>query len=77
ALFQIDTDDELVVESASGGRNTFQNAAQARRRGVELSLESHLSETLRANLAYTHIDATYSKDFSSRGEVIESGNHLP
>ncbi|WP_296271822.1 TonB-dependent receptor [Pseudomonas sp. UBA6323] len=77
ALFQIDTDDELVVESASGGRNTFQNAAQTRRRGVELSLESHLSETLRANLAYTHIDATYSKDFSSRGEVIESGNHLP
>ncbi|WP_275545240.1 MULTISPECIES: TonB-dependent receptor [unclassified Pseudomonas] len=77
ALFQIDTDDELVVESASGGRNTFQNAAQTRRRGLELSLESHLSETLRANLAYTHIDATYSKDFSSRGEVIESGNHLP
>lgn len=77
ALFQIDTDDELVVASASGGRNTFQNAAQTRRRGVELSVESYLSETLRANLAYTHIDATYSKDFSSRGEVIESGKHLP
>ncbi|MGN0926708.1 TonB-dependent receptor family protein [Ectopseudomonas mendocina] len=77
ALFQIDTDDELVVASASGGRNTFQNAAQTRRRGVELSVESYFSETLRANLAYTHIDATYSKDFSSRGEVIESGKHLP
>lgn len=77
ALFQIDTDDELVVASASGGRNTFQNAAQTRRRGVELSVESYVSETLRANLAYTHIDATYSKDFSSRGEVIESGKHLP
>lgn len=77
ALFQIDTDDELVVASASGGRNTFQNAAQTRRRGVELSVESYLSETLRANLAYTHIDATYSKNFSSRGEVIESGKHLP
>lgn len=77
ALFQIDTDDELVVESASGGRSRFQNAAQTRRRGLELSLESRLSETLRANLAYTHIDATYSKDFTSNGRLIESGNHLP
>lgn len=77
ALFQIDTDDELVVASAQGGRNSFQNAAQTRRRGLELSLESHLSETLRANLAYTHIDATYSKDFTSNGRLIEDGNHMP
>lgn len=77
ALFQIDTDDELVVESASGGRSRFQNAAQTRRRGVELALESQLSETLRANLAYTQIDAVYSQDFTSNGRLIESGNHLP
>jgi iron complex outermembrane receptor protein len=76
ALFQIDTDDELVVESASG-RSRFQNAAQTRRRGVELAVESQLSETLHANLAYTHIDATYSKDFTSNGRLIEDGNHLP
>lgn len=77
ALFQIDTDDELVVESASGGRSRFQNAAQTRRRGVELALESRLSETLHANLAYTQIEATYSKDFTSNGRLIESGNKLP
>lgn len=77
ALFQIDTDDELVVESASGGRSRFQNAAQTRRRGVELALESRLSDTLRANLAYTQIDATYSKDFTSNGRLIAEGNHLP
>ncbi|WP_296236022.1 TonB-dependent receptor [uncultured Pseudomonas sp.] len=77
ALFQIDTDDELVVESASGGRSRFQNAAQTRRRGVELALESRLSDTLRANLAYTQIDATYSKNFTSNGRLIESGNRLP
>jgi len=77
ALFQIDTDDELVVASAQGGRNSFQNAAKTRRRGVELALESRLSDTLRANLAYTEIDATYSKDFTSNGRLIEEGNHLP
>lgn len=77
ALFQIDTDDELVVESASGGRSRFQNAAQTRRRGVELALESQLSDTLRSSLAYTRIDATYSKDFTSNGRLIDSGNRLP
>ncbi|SFW31713.1 iron complex outermembrane recepter protein [Pseudomonas sp. NFACC19-2] len=77
ALFQIETDDELVVESANGGRSRFQNAAQTRRRGLELALESRLSDTLRANLAYTEIDATYSKDFTSNGRLIEEGNHLP
>lgn len=77
ALFQIDTDDELVVESASGGRSRFQNAAQTRRRGVELALESQLSDTLRSSLAYTQIDATYSKDFTSNGRLIDSGNRLP
>lgn len=77
ALFQIDTNDELVVASAQGGRNSFQNAAKTRRRGVELALESRLSDTLRANLAYTEIDATYSKDFTSNGSLIEEGNHLP
>ncbi|MGA4531983.1 TonB-dependent receptor family protein [Ectopseudomonas chengduensis] len=77
ALFQIDTDDELVVASAQGGRNSFQNAAKTRRRGVELALESRLSDTLRANLAYTQIDATYSKDFTSNGRLIEEGNRLP
>lgn len=77
ALFQIDTDDELVVESASGGRSRFQNAAQTRRRGLELALESRLSDTLRTNLAYTEIDATYSKDFTSNGRLIAEGNHLP
>lgn len=77
ALFQIDTDDELVVASASGGRTRFQNAAQTRRRGVELAMESQLSETLRATLAYTHIDAAYSQDFTSGGRLIEAGNRLP
>lgn len=77
ALFQIDTDDELVVASASGGRSRFQNAAQTRRRGIELALESRLSETLRAHLAYTRIDATYSQAFSSNGRMIDAGNHLP
>ncbi len=37
AAFATDTDDEIVVNSATGGRTTFRNAGPTRRRGVEAS----------------------------------------
>lgn len=77
ALFHIRTDDELAVASASGGRSVYQNAAQTRRRGIELGMEQPLADHWRARIAYTLLDARYSEDFSSRGQNISSGNRLP
>lgn len=77
ALFHIDTDDELVVASSSGGRTRYQNAAQTQRRGFELSLEQQWNEQWRASLAYTWLQARYDQDFLSNGRLIESGNRLP
>lgn len=77
ALFQIETDDELVVAGSSSGRSTYQNAAQTLRRGVELSLEQQWGEQWQASLAYTYLQATYDQDFSSAGRQIEAGNRLP
>lgn len=77
ALFRIDTEDELVVDAASGGRTRYQNAARTRRQGLELSVDSALSETLHARLAYTRLSATYDQGFSSGGRDIPAGRHLP
>ncbi|MHA6493179.1 TonB-dependent receptor family protein [Pseudomonas borbori] len=77
ALFQIDTENELVVAEAAGGRTRYQNAGQTRRQGLELSLDSQLSDTLKARLAYTRLSAVYSKDFTSNGTTIEAGNRIP
>lgn len=77
ALFQIDTDDELVVAASSGGRTSYQNAAQTQRRGFELSLEQQWNEQWRASLAYTWLQARYDQDFLGNGRLIESGNRLP
>ncbi|MDG1582793.1 TonB-dependent receptor [Pseudomonas sp. GOM6] len=77
ALFQIETDDELVVASSTGGRSTYQNAAQTLRRGFELSLQQQWSEQWSSSLAYTYLQATYDGDFSSAGRPIEAGNRLP
>ncbi|MGG2035266.1 TonB-dependent receptor [Pseudomonas paraeruginosa] len=59
AIFQIRTEDEIVVASSLGGRTSYQNAGKTLRRGFELGLESELGEHWNANLAYTRLSATY------------------
>ncbi|WP_249678177.1 TonB-dependent receptor family protein [Pseudomonas abieticivorans] len=81
ALFQISTDDELVVDESTGGRTSYQNAGKTLRRGVEISLDSQLSEQWSTQLAYTHLEATYDSDFISgsgtTAKQIDKGNYLP
>ena len=77
AVFQITTDDELVVQSNSGGRTTYQNAGRTLRRGFELGVESQLSEHWTSTLAYTRLQATYDRNFTSTGGPVDKGNYLP
>ncbi|MCF5050228.1 TonB-dependent receptor [Pseudomonas syringae] len=78
ALFQITTEDELVVQQSSGGRTTYQNAGRTLRRGFELGIESQLAEHWSTNLAYTRLQATYDSDFVSGGSTaVDKGNYLP
>ncbi|UVE19460.1 TonB-dependent receptor [Pseudomonas sp. LS44] len=77
ALFEIHTDDELVVASSFGGRTTYQNAARTLRRGFELALDTQLNERWRGYLAYTRLDARYDDDFLSNGQPVDKGKHLP
>ena len=77
ALFQIDTQDELVVLASVGGRTSYQNATETERQGVELSLDSRLSDSLTTRFAFTEMSAIYSQDFVSRGQTVESGRHIP
>ncbi|MES2682097.1 MAG: TonB-dependent receptor [Pseudomonadota bacterium] len=65
ALFRADTRDELVTASNSGGRATFTNAAETRRQGVELSLQSALTSQLDLALAYTLLDAAVRETYRS------------
>lgn len=39
ALFQTNTDNEIVVDSSSGGRTSYKNAGKTRRQGMELGLD--------------------------------------
>lgn len=83
ALVRVDTGNEIVVASSSGGRTTFKNAGRTERRGVELSLESEFGRGLGAYLAYTYLDARFAEAFTTcvgapcTNVTVPTGNRLP
>ncbi|MFC4929174.1 TonB-dependent receptor family protein [Massilia sp. GCM10023247] len=73
ALFQVRTDDELVVESSGGGRTSYRNASETLRRGAEVSLDSALGAGFSTRVALTLLRATYETGFGS----VPAGSRLP
>ncbi|HGF0949390.1 TonB-dependent receptor [Klebsiella pneumoniae] len=59
ALFQTNTDNEIVVDSSSGGRTSYKNAGKTRRQGMELGLDQQFGESWRLKAAWTWLDAAY------------------
>jgi iron complex outermembrane receptor protein len=77
ALFRIDATDEIVVDTAAGGRTVFKNASGTRRKGFELALAGRHGRGFESAVSYTYLDAVYSLPFSSGGTAVPSGNRLP
>ncbi|WP_434138045.1 TonB-dependent receptor PqqU [Klebsiella quasipneumoniae] len=75
ALFQTDTDNEIVVDSSSGGRTSYKNAGKTRRQGMELGLDQQFGESWRLKAAWTWLDATYRT--SVCGDASCNGNRIP
>lgn len=75
ALFQTDTDDELVVDSSSGGRTTYKNAGKTRRQGAELAWDQRIAGDWRFNVSWTWLDATYRSNVCSDQNC--NGNRMP
>ncbi|HVE51694.1 MAG TPA: TonB-dependent receptor [Casimicrobiaceae bacterium] len=79
AWFAIDTDDEIVIDAATGGRTTFRNAGKTRRRGVELAWDGEFDYGLAAHAALTWLRAEFASDFATGVPpvTIASGAKLP
>lgn len=73
ALFQVRTEDELVVDTSGGGRTSYRNASETLRRGVELSAETSFADGWSARMAMTALRATYETGFGS----VAAGSSLP
>ena len=73
ALFEVRTDDELVVDTSGGGRTSYRNASDTLRRGAELAVDTAFGEGWSARLALTALHATYETGFGAVG----AGSRLP
>lgn len=69
-LFNIDSENEIVVDQSLNGRTTYRNAAETERQGIELSGNIRLADTLSLRINANYLDAEYSG-----GEF--QGNNLP
>jgi iron complex outermembrane receptor protein len=86
ALFQIDTEHEIVTATNAGGRTSFQNAGDSRRRGAELALDARLGSGFSTYLSATWLHAEFRDSFRAcsgipcsiaQQVVVPAGNHIP
>jgi iron complex outermembrane recepter protein len=85
ALFQTDTRDEIVTQTNSAGRSTFQNAGATRRRGLELAWTARFAPAWQLQLAQSWLDARYRDAFKTCAATpcgmptlaVPAGNRIP
>jgi iron complex outermembrane receptor protein len=76
-VFQINSTDEIVVASSTGGNSTFKNAPGTSRTGWELAGQTLLTSNWRTTLSASAIDAQFSQTFTSGASTVQSGNKIP
>ncbi|MDO8347638.1 MAG: TonB-dependent receptor [Rugosibacter sp.] len=74
AVFDVRTEDEIVVATSSGGRTTFMNGGHTRRSGLEASLATRWDTGFGLAAAYTYLNARYKDTI---GTSILAGNAIP
>jgi iron complex outermembrane receptor protein len=72
ALFRIDTRDEIVVASNTGGRAVYRNAGQTRRTGLEVAYSAQWTPEWRSHLALSTLDARFRD-----AALVPAGNRIP
>ena len=75
ALFQTDTDNEIVADDSAGGRTSYKNAGKTRRQGMELGLDQQFGDSWKLKAAWTWLDATYRTNVCDSSDC--NGNRIP
>ncbi len=84
AVFETRTENEIVTQTNTGGRSTFQNAGATRRTGVEVGWSAAWQQW-QAQLAGTWLRAIYRDGFvtctgtpcATPNQTINAGNRIP
>ncbi|GAB4399768.1 MAG: TonB-dependent receptor [Rhodoferax sp.] len=77
AVYRIDSTDEVVVASSTGGKTTYKNAPGTQRTGWELSAQHLMGDSVRWRAAASQIDAVFSETFKTGATTVQGGNFIP
>jgi iron complex outermembrane receptor protein len=81
ALFTTRVSNEIAAANNLGGKVAYQNITETEREGLEVSLDTNWTNSLKTYISYTYLDATvsqnYSKKISGTSQAINSGNQIP
>jgi iron complex outermembrane receptor protein len=79
AAFDIRTSDEIVIDTALGGRTTYKNATKTERKGVEAAWQGNLGGGFAGYASYTYLSAKFT-DAATTGvppQIVPAGARLP
>ncbi|HJV49875.1 MAG TPA: TonB-dependent receptor [Noviherbaspirillum sp.] len=77
ALFNAQSEDEIVPLTTDNGRSIYQNVDQVERRGIEASWRAEAGK-FGTQLAYTLLDARFRESYTStQNGPVAAGNRLP
>jgi iron complex outermembrane receptor protein len=79
AVFAVNTDDEIVVNAATGGRTTYKNAGRTLRRGVEALWDGTWGMGITSHVALTWLRAEFADPFASGNPptLVPAGAKVP
>ncbi|MCX7168780.1 MAG: TonB-dependent receptor, partial [Proteobacteria bacterium] len=75
ALFEVRTENEIVVDTSLFGRTYYRNGGRTERSGIEAALSAAWDNGIKLALAYTNLSARYSDTVA--GSAIRAGNLIP
>ena len=75
ALFEVRTENEIVVDTSLFGRTYYRNGGRTERSGLEAALSTGWDNGINLALAYTNLSARYSDTVA--GSTIVAGNAIP
>ena len=79
AVFGATTRNEIVIDTATGGRTTYKNADRTKRRGLEAEWTGAFPYGITTQVALTWLKATFEEPFSSGTPptIVPTGARLP
>ena len=79
AVFDVKTNDEIVIDTATGGRTTYKNASKTERKGVEAAWQGDLGAGFAGYASYTYLSAKFTEQATTGipPQIVPAGARLP